>query len=67
MWNFIIIYPLVLKIDRENLKISAITGRLPVCVYYVKINFKKCITVADHSTRLIVSRRSIHFECRRED
>ena len=38
-----------------------------ICVYYVKINFKKCITMADHSTRLIVSRRSIHFECRRED
>ena len=30
MWNFIMIYPLVLKIYRENLKISAITGRLPV-------------------------------------
>ena len=30
MWNFIIIYPLVSKIYQENLKISAIIGRLPV-------------------------------------
>ena len=30
MWNFILIHRLVLKIYRENLKISAITGRLPV-------------------------------------
>ena len=30
MWNFIMIYPLVKKLYRENLKISAITGRLPV-------------------------------------
>ena len=32
MWNFIMIYPLVLNIYRENIKISAITGRLPVSV-----------------------------------
>ena len=39
MWKFIIIYPLVLKIDQENLKISAITGRLPVafCIVILKI------------------------------
>ena len=30
MWNFIMIYPLVLKHYWENLKISAKTGRLPV-------------------------------------
>ena len=30
MWNVVMIYPLVLKIYRENLKISAITGRLLV-------------------------------------
>ena len=33
MWNFIMIYPLDLKKIRENLKISAITGRLPVCFF----------------------------------
>ena len=31
MWNLIIIYLLVLKMYRENLKISTITGRLQVC------------------------------------
>ena len=35
MWNFIMIYPLVLKIYRENLKFSAITGRLPVYICQV--------------------------------
>ena len=40
MWNFIMIYPLVLKILRENLKISAITGRLPVHVtVYILVLF----------------------------
>ena len=31
--NFIIIYPLVSKIDRENLKISAIIGRYQYILY----------------------------------
>ena len=35
MWNFIMIYPLVLKLHRENLKISAITGRLPVNICFI--------------------------------
>ena len=30
MWNFIMIYPLVSKIYRENVRISAIIDRLPV-------------------------------------
>ena len=30
MWNFIMIYPLVLKIYWENLEISVTIGRLPV-------------------------------------
>ena len=32
MWNFIMFYQLVSKIYQENLKISAIIGRLPVTV-----------------------------------
>ena len=35
MLNFIMIYTLVLKIYRENLKISAITGRVPVDVLLI--------------------------------
>ena len=36
LWSFIMIYPLVLKIYRENLKISTITGRLPVFIGITK-------------------------------
>ena len=32
MWNYIMIYQLVSLIYQENLKISAIVGRLPVTV-----------------------------------
>ena len=38
---------------------------VPLRTGFISISFH--ITVADHSTRLIVLRRSIHFECRRED